>query len=180
MSTAPWELGNHPGPVRNAKELSASTLKRMIKTPENTLLIIGSTPDLLGPDGELKEDARFVLEMTELLAKKKVNIAATPGGYKVLTSRKISVVRHAGIVQLCKKLSDKDWDYFGQEIKVVIIAGLPHYLQSQALSALRHNAPHLKTISLDPYYSPNADFSSPTIVPRKKEEWFKELKEAVS
>jgi acetyl-CoA decarbonylase/synthase complex subunit epsilon len=179
MST-PWELGNHPGPVRNAKPLSASTLKRMIKKPKNTLLIIGSTPDLTGSDGELTEDSKFILEITELLVKKKITIATTPGGYKVLNDRKIPVKRHAGIVKLCKKLSDKDWDYFGQEIKTVIIAGLPHYLQSQALSALRHNAPHLKTISLDPYYSPNADFSSPSILPRKKEEWFNELKEAVS
>ncbi|MFX0065296.1 MAG: carbon monoxide dehydrogenase beta subunit family protein [Candidatus Hermodarchaeota archaeon] len=179
MSTQPWELGNHPGPVKNAKKLTVSAFKRLIQEPESTLLIVGSTPSLSGSNGEPREDGKFVLEMAELLAKKGVVIAATLGGYKILNSRNIKVQRHAGIVQLCKKLSDKDWDYFGQEIKIVIMAGLPHYLQSQALSALRHNAPHVRTISLDPYYSPNADFSSPTVGKRKKEEWFNELKSAV-
>ena len=97
MSTQPWELGNHPGPVKNAKELSASALKRLIQDSQSTLLIVGHTPELVGPDGKVTEDGKFILEMTELLAKKDIAIAATPGGYKILNSRNIPVQRHAGI-----------------------------------------------------------------------------------
>ncbi|MFX0092703.1 MAG: carbon monoxide dehydrogenase beta subunit family protein [Candidatus Hodarchaeota archaeon] len=178
MSKQPWQLGNHPGPVKNAKELSESMLQRLIKEP--TLIIVGSTPDLTEHDGKPTADGQFVIEMTKLLAKKGVTVFSTPGGFKLLNSHNVEVRNHAGITILCKKLSDKDWNYFGKEIKTVILAGMPHYLQSQALSALRHNAPHVKTVSLEPYFSPNADYSSPTIGRAKKAEWFEKFKAAVS
>jgi acetyl-CoA decarbonylase/synthase complex subunit epsilon len=83
-----------------------------------------------------------------------------------------------GIVDIVNRLKDKEWmgiDGKGP-YEVVLFLGIPYYLQSQMLATLKHFAPHAITISLDPFYQPNANWSFPNL---SEEEWSKSLKEII-
>jgi acetyl-CoA decarbonylase/synthase complex subunit epsilon len=65
-----------------------------------------------------------------------------------------------GLVEITDRLRDSGWSLDGKgPPDLVIFAGITYRLESQMLSTLKHFATHLKTVSLDRYYQPNADFS---------------------
>jgi CO dehydrogenase/acetyl-CoA synthase complex epsilon subunit len=56
---------------------------------------------------------------------------------------------------------------------LVLIVGIPYYMQGLILSGLMHFAPELKTMTLDNMYHPHASWSFPNA---SLEEWASNLK----
>jgi acetyl-CoA decarbonylase/synthase complex subunit epsilon len=55
-----------------------------------------------------------------------------------------------------------------------------HYLEAQMLSALKHFAPHIKTISLTRGHQPNADQSLPNLSEKKMDEFLAGVMETLA
>lgn len=74
-------------------------------------------------------------------------------------------------VEIINALKNPDWKGVKKEGNhdLVIFFGFRTDLGEQALSVLKHFAPHLKTMTLCKFYYPHADFSLPNL--RKDEEW---------
>jgi CO dehydrogenase/acetyl-CoA synthase complex epsilon subunit len=112
--------------------------------------------------------------MVRLFHEKKIPIFSTPLGGKYLREMGIAPVREFAIHDFTKRISDGRWDVLGMEVQTIVFAGIVYYLQSQGLSAIKHNALDVRTISLDPYCSPNATYSSPSIPKKQMDSFFAE------
>jgi acetyl-CoA decarbonylase/synthase complex subunit epsilon len=88
-------------------------------------------------------------------------IAASPTIQSQLRSSGGAQVFGLGIEDLTNRLKDKQWKGFdgkGGYDYIVLIGGV-YYFVSQMLATLKHFAPHVRTVSLDRFYQPNASFS---------------------
>jgi len=83
-------------------------------------------------------------------------------------------------VEIVNHLTDPDWPGVKQEGNhdLVLFFGFRTDLGNQGLSALKHFAPHLRTVTLCKYVYPNADYSLPNL--RNDEEWKEFLEELIS
>ncbi len=166
MSTSPWQMGNVPGPTV-AKALQSKTFTRLMKKP--SVFVIGTKL------GDESEEGEFLRKLTKAIASKGIPIVASLSSEKLLAEQGIEAKLAMNLPTLTKKLAEEDWDNLGFQAETVAISGFYYYYQSQAFAAIRNNSETLQTISVDPYYSPNATFSSPTIVKKKLSEWYEEM-----
>lgn len=151
----PWQIGNVPGPKQANVITKPIVVSALIEKAERPLLIVGH--EIIGVKvGET--------DLTGLLAKiagKRVQIVTTAHTAKEISTENLKNLPWMGVVEITHRLTDQAW--FGLDRKgqydLVIFLGVPYYLQSQMLSTLKHFAPQLKTISIDRYYQPNADWS---------------------
>ncbi|MFW9995079.1 MAG: carbon monoxide dehydrogenase beta subunit family protein [Candidatus Odinarchaeota archaeon] len=162
----PWQLGNVPGPTI-ARPLEPKTFTRLMK--KNSVFIVGIKV------GEEGEEGEFLRKLTKVIASKGIPIIASPSSEKMLREQGITAKLAMNLPVLTKKLAMEDWDNLGFIAESVAISGFYYYYQSQALAALRNNADKLKSISIDPYFSPNANYSSPSVPKKKLSEWYKEM-----
>jgi len=63
---------------------------------------------------------------------------------------------------------------------LAIFTDVLYYLEVQMLSALKHFAPHIKTISLTKGHQPNADQSLPNLSEKKMDEFLVGIVEALA
>ncbi len=82
-------------------------------------------------------------------------------------------------IEIVNHLKDPEWPGVRKEGNhdLVLFFGIRTDLGGQALSNLKHFAPHLKTMTLCKYIFPNADYSLPNI--RKDEKWKGFLEELI-
>jgi acetyl-CoA decarbonylase/synthase complex subunit epsilon len=75
------------------------------------------------------------------------------------------------IIEIINFLKDPEWKGVKGEgcHDFILFGGIRTDLGNQGLSALKHFAPHLKTMTLCKYHYPNANFSLPNY--KKEEEW---------
>ncbi|RLC94342.1 MAG: CO dehydrogenase/acetyl-CoA synthase complex subunit epsilon [Chloroflexi bacterium] len=75
------------------------------------------------------------------------------------------------LVEIANRLNDPEWQGVRKEGNhdLVILFGMRTDMGNQALSNLKHFAPHLKTMTLCKYVYPHADYSLPNF--RKDEQW---------
>jgi len=162
---APWQIGNIPGPKR-ATPLKGEVAARLIRASERPLLAVGSLASEIRVGDEL---------LIDLVAKLggKIPVVATADVLKGLLERGCDPAASMGVVDLTNRLTDLTWSVNGKgPHDLAIFLGIPYPLQSQMLSTLKHFATNLRTISLDRFFQPNADFSFPNL---GEEEWREEI-----
>lgn len=169
----PWQMGNVPG-VKQANVITKPmVVSALIKKARHPLLIIGK--DVIG----MKVGETELTGLLEKIAEKKVQILTTAHTAKELAAKKFKDIPWMGVVEITHRLTDQAWlglDGKGQ-YDLAAFLGVPYYLQSQMLSTLKHFAPQLKTISLDRYYQPNADWSFQNI---SEKDWQENVKAMVN
>ncbi len=170
MMTTPWQLGNIPGPKR-AAELSAETAVELIKNAKNPLIVAG--PQAF--------DAKVGSEvLADVLAKLREGapVVATAHAAKMFLDRGFNEVTPMGIIDLTNKLLDPAWSMNGNGCHdLVIFSGIQYALLSQMLSTLKHFSTNVKTISLDRFFQPHADWSFPNFAEKK---WEGEIIKAIT
>jgi len=147
----------------------------LIQRAKRPLLVLG--PRLL----EWSLDGRLLLEYALEIAK----VANTPicatahvKGKMVELGVKPDSVYDA--VEIVNHLKDPEWQGVRKEGNhdLVIFFGIRTDLGEQALSTLKHFAPHLRTMTLCKFVFPNADYSLPNF--RKDEQWKAFLESLIS
>lgn len=166
MAAVPWQFGNVPGP-RQAVPASAETMVGLIRTAKSPLIVAGS----LVLETKVGED--FLIDVIVKLGRNGIPVVATAHTLKGFLERGFDQAVPMGIVDLANRLTDPTWGIEGKgPHDLVVFSGVQYPLLSQILSALKHFATNLRTISLDRFFQPNADWSFPNL---KEEEWTQEI-----
>ena len=151
----PWQTGNIVGP-KNALLLSPENCARLVKAAKRPLIVVGA--HATKPSVGLPDLIEYVLRLAKLI---KAQVAASPAVQSQFKSSGSQQVFGLGLEDLTNRLNDKQWKGFdgkGGYDYVLMIGGV-YYFESQMLATLKHFAPHVRTVSLDRFYQPNATFS---------------------
>lgn len=145
----------------------ASEYANLIQKAKRPLLVLGPLLSEWALDGKLLIE--YALEIAKAA---NIPICATAHvkGKMVELGVKPDSVYDA--VEIVNALKDPDWKGVKKEGNhdLVIFFGIRSDLEEQCLSVLKHFAfNHLKTMTLDKYYFPHANYSLPNF--RKDEQW---------
>lgn len=165
---SPWETANIVGP-KNALVIAPENFAKLAKTGKRPLLVVGAYATKQGVG--LPNLCDIAIEIAKSL---KAPIVASPGAFPRFGRDQGVSVFLMGIEDIVNRLKEKQWkglDGEGNYDLVLFLGGI-YYFQSLMLSVLKHFAPHIKTISMDRFYQPNANFS---FVNMNEENWKKGL-----
>jgi acetyl-CoA decarbonylase/synthase complex subunit epsilon len=167
----PWEKGNIFGP-KTATASKGEVVGRLIKAAKRPLIVVGAK--ILEEELDGKSLLSYVVELSK---SGKIPVVATAHTLKPLIDNSLQPAAAMGMVEITDRLRDRDWSLDGKgPHDLTIFVGITYQLQSQMLSTLKHFATHLKTVSLDRYYQPNADFSFPNL---DEKTWIQNLDKVV-
>jgi acetyl-CoA decarbonylase/synthase complex subunit epsilon len=157
-TVVPWESGNIFGP-KTAMASKGEIVGRLTKTAKRPLIVVGAK--ILEEQLDGKSLLSYVVELSK---SRGIPLVATAHTLKPLSNSGLQPAASMGMVEITDRLRDPNWSVDGKgPHDLVIFVGITYQLQSQMLSTLKHFATHLKTVSLDRYYHPNADFSFPNL-----------------
>jgi acetyl-CoA decarbonylase/synthase complex subunit epsilon len=157
-AVTPWEIGNIFGP-KTAMASKGEVVGRLIKAAKRPLIVVGAKT--LEEELGGKTLLSYVVELSKSGG---IPVVATAHTLKPLLESSLQPAAAMGMVEITDRLRDQDWSLDGKgPHDLAIFVGITYQLQSQMLSTLKHFATHLKTVSLDRYYHPNADFSFPNL-----------------
>jgi acetyl-CoA decarbonylase/synthase complex subunit epsilon len=147
----------------------------LIKQARRPLMLLG--PKLLQSTLGDKLLLEYALEIAKAVNSPTCATAHVKGKMVELGTKPDSEYDAVEIVNL---LTNPDWPGVKKEGNhdLVLFFGFRTDLGNQGLSALKHFAPHLRTMTLCKYVFPNADYSLPNF--RKDEEWKEFLEELIS
>ena len=167
---APWQIANYGS--KNASVLVGGKAAAKMMKKKRCLLIVSAHA--------IRElDGKKLIDYAVEIGKTGIPVVATANMVKELRAAGFMDATDLQLVDITNRIKDPAWmglDGKGPYDCVTYLGGI-YYVQSQSLSALKHFAPDVLTISLDREYQPNASFSFNNI---KKDEWKKELDELVS
>ena len=146
----------------------------LIKRSKRPLLVVGPRTLTMSLGGKpLIEYAVAIANALE------IPICATAHTNRKLLEMGAEPVSRYDIIEIINHLKDHAWHGVKKEGNhdLVIFLGIRTDLGEQALSTLKHYAPHLKTMTLCKYYYPHASYSLPNF--RKDEQWKEFLEEVV-
>lgn len=178
MSTMiPFHRVNVLTGIKSARLIEdASEYANLIQKAKRPLLVLGPLLSEWSFDGKLLIE--YALEIAKIA---NIPICATDivKGKMVQLGTKPDSVYDA--VEIVNHLKDPDWKGVKKEGNhdLVIFFGIRSDLEEQCLSVLKHFAfNHLKTMTLDKYYFPHANYSLPNF--RKDEQWKAFLEDLIS
>jgi len=163
----PWEKGNIFGP-KTAMVSKGEVIGRLIKSAKKPLLIVGAK--ILDEQIGGKPLLGYIVEFSKATD---IPVVATAHTLKYLVESGLKDTLSMGVVEVTDRLRDPNWSLDGKgPHDLVVLVGITYQLQSQMLSTLKNFATHVNTISLDRYYTPNADWSFPNL---DEKGWAEEL-----
>ena len=171
MRPVPWQTGEICGPD-SAKALTKATLiQRTWSKAKRPLLIVGSKAMTE------KHGKGDMVDFAIALSKAgKIPVVATGGTTKAFLEKDFKEVKSMGTMELAYYLQDLEWK--GPHGKgphdLILIFGIPYYMQWTLLSAVMNFAPDMASISLSRHYQPHAKLSFPNM---KVKAWHTILKE---
>ena len=166
----PWQIAEISGPKKAAVISRPEAIDAMIKRSKHPVMIVGHLA------AEIALDDRTMIDYLIDLGKSGgIPIIATGDTNRALMSRGYTQATIMPAVEAGHRLSDREWkglDGTGP-YDLAIFAGLPYYMEWTILSGLKHFAPHVRTLSLDNAYQPNASYSFTNL---SATEWLENLK----
>jgi acetyl-CoA decarbonylase/synthase complex subunit epsilon len=137
-----------------------------IKRANRPLLVIG--PRTLTMTLGEKLLLEYAIDVAKAL---NIPICATAHTSKKLRELGVDPESTYDIIEILNHLKDPEWKGVKGEGNhdLVMFLGFRSDLGEQALSSLKHYAPHLKTMTLCKYYYPHANYSLPNF--RKDDKW---------
>jgi acetyl-CoA decarbonylase/synthase complex subunit epsilon len=157
-AVTPWQIGNIFGP-KTAVAPKGEVVGRLMKAAKRPLIVAGAK--ILEERLDGKSLLSYVVELSKAGG---IPVVATAHTLKPLLESSLRPAAAMGMVEITDRLRDRNWSLDGKDPHdLAIFVGISYQLQSQMLSTLKHFATHLRTVSLDRYYQPNADFSFPNL-----------------
>jgi acetyl-CoA decarbonylase/synthase complex subunit epsilon len=151
-----WLRAEMGGTTRASIINKPEVVGALIKRAKRPLFILGHDVMAAGPESEAL--AEFIDGTARA---RRIPILGTSHSVKDLIYKGIRTQAIMGGMEIADRLRDREWkglDGQGQ-YDLVILAGFSYSFGWVLLSGIRHGAPHLKTITLDRMYQPNASWS---------------------
>jgi len=166
----PWQKAETPGPMRALVISKPEVVIGMIKRAKRPLLIVGSESAQREVAGEKEID-----QLIRIAKAGKIPVAATSRAVVDFEKRNYEPASWLSAVDIANRLRDPEWPGVKGEGQhdLAIFAGMQYYVEWLLLSGLKHFGGKLRTISLDRFYQPHANWSFPNLSP---EEWEKNLR----
>jgi len=171
MSNEPWQIGEIAGPKKALIITKSSVIVGMLKKAKRAVLIVGH--EITQYDLGEEDAVNCMIQIAEAF---KTPIVATANTVSEFMERKFHAISWMPAVDIANRLQDPNWEGLDGKgpYDLALFIGIPYYMEWVILSALKHSAPNLKTISLDKYYQPHATWSFPNI---QINEWITYIKE---
>jgi acetyl-CoA decarbonylase/synthase complex subunit epsilon len=168
-ATESWQRAEVPGPTKANTITKPEIILAMVKRAKRPILIVGHQ----AIDGELKEE-KPIDYLIKIAEKSEIPVVATAHMIDEFLKRGYKPESWMPVVDIGNRLVDPEWKGLRGEGQhdLVLITGIPYYMEWLILSALKHFAPQLKSISLDRFYQPHATWSFPNL---SIEDWQKSL-----
>jgi anaerobic carbon-monoxide dehydrogenase, CODH/ACS complex subunit epsilon len=156
--TDSWQTAEIPGPKKASLIIKPDIADAMIRRAKRPIMIVGH--GIL----EYEVEGRKLIDcLIELSKRGKIPVVVTASTNREFISRGFSPAALMPAVDIANRLTDFRWKGLdGKEsYDLAIFVGLPYYMEWTILSGLKHFAPHVKTMTLDCVYQPNASWSFP-------------------
>jgi acetyl-CoA decarbonylase/synthase complex subunit epsilon len=168
MAEIPFHRVNVMTGIKSARVIEdPSQYADFIQKAKRPLLVLGPLLSQWSLDGKLLIE--YALQIANAA---NIPICATAQVKAKLTELGVKPDSVYDAVEIANALKDPDWRGVKKEGNhdLVLFFGIRSDLEEQCLSVLKHFAfTHLKTMTLDKYYFPNANYSLPNF--RKDKQW---------
>ena len=170
MSCEPWQCAEIAATKKANPITKPEIAVAMIKKAQRPLLIVGSNATERYMEGK-----QLIEYMIDFANASKVPVVATAHMVGEFIKRGYQPASFMPAMDISQRLVDPTWQ--GLDGKghpdLVLLVGLPYYVESLMLSGFKHFAPDLKTMTLDNLFHPHASWSFPNA---SLEEWASNLK----
>ncbi len=156
--TDSWQTAEIPGPKKASLIIKPDIADAMIRRARRPIMVVGH--GIL----EYEVEGRKLIDcLIELSRRGKIPVVATASTNQEFLNRGFSPSALMPAVDLANRLTDARWNGLDgkDSYDLAIFVGLPYYMEWTILSGLKHFAPHVKTMTLDCVYQPNASWSFP-------------------
>lgn len=160
MKPVPWQTGEICGPDSAKSLTKPDVLKRDLSKAKKPLLIVGSeAPNEEHGKGDMVDYA------IALSKAGKMPVIATGGAIKAFIEKGFDGAKSMGAMELAYRLQDPEWKgpHGTGPFDLIIIYGIPYYMQWTLLSGVMNFAPEITAIALGRYYQPHAKWSFPNM-----------------
>jgi acetyl-CoA decarbonylase/synthase complex subunit epsilon len=156
----PWQSAEIAGPQKALVIMKPDVVVAIVKKAKRPIIVAGHL--VVTGESVSKEPVEFLIAVAKA---GKIPVIATLSAVKAFTQRGFSPVAWMPAVDIGNRLQDTSWRGIDGKgaYDLLLILGLPYYLEWLLLSGLKHFAQGLKLISLDRYYQPHAAWSFPNI-----------------
>jgi anaerobic carbon-monoxide dehydrogenase, CODH/ACS complex subunit epsilon len=170
MSCEPWQCAEIAATKKANPITKPEIAVAMIKKAQRPLLIVGSNATERYMEGK-----QLIEYMIEFAQASKVPVVATAHMVGEFLKRGYHPAGFMPATDIGQRLVDPTWQGFDGKghPDLVLLVGLPYYMESLLLSGLKHFAPDLKTMTIDNLYHVHASWSFPNAT---LEEWAANLK----
>src|SRR5512147_664338 len=170
MSCEPWQCAEIATSKKANPIMKPEIAAAMIKKASHPLLIVGSNAT-----ERIKESKPLIDIIIELEKAGNLQVNATAHMVGEFIKRGYTPAAHMNAMEIGQRVEDPTW--MGLDGKghpdLVIMVGMPYYMEALILSGLKHFAPDLKTMTIDNMYHVHASWSFPNA---SLEEWANNLK----
>jgi acetyl-CoA decarbonylase/synthase complex subunit epsilon len=170
MSCEPWQCAEIAATKKANPITKPEIAVAMIKKAHRPLLIVGSNATERYMEGK-----QLIEYMIDFANASKVPVVATAHMVGQFLKRGYQPASFMSAMDIGQRIVDPTWQ--GLDGKghpdLVLMVGLPYYVESLMLSGFKHFAPDLKTMTLDNLFHPHASWSFPNA---PLEEWAANLK----
>ena len=156
--TDSWQTAEISGPKKASLIIKPEIVEAMLRKARRPIMIVGH--GIL----EYEVEGRKMIDcLIELSKRGKIPVIATASTNREFLNRGFSPAAMMPAVDIGNRLTDPHWKGLdGKDTyDLAIFAGLPYYMEWTILSGLKNFAPHLRTMTLDCVYQPNASWSFP-------------------
>jgi anaerobic carbon-monoxide dehydrogenase, CODH/ACS complex subunit epsilon len=170
MSCEPWQCAEIASTKKANPITKPEIAVAMIKKAQRPLLIVGSNATERYMEG--KQLIEYIIDFANAC---KVPIVATAHMVGEFLKRGYQPAGFMSAMDIGQRVVDPTWQ--GLDGKghpdLILLVGLPYYVESLMLSGFKHFAPDLKTMTLDNLFHVHASWSFPNAT---LEEWANNLK----
>ncbi len=170
MSCEPWQCAEIASTKKATPIQKPEVAVAMIKKAKNPILIVGSNATERFMEG--RQLIEFLIDFANA---SKVPVVATAHMVGEFIKRGYTPAAFMNAMDIGNRLVDPEWK--GLDGKghpdLVIMVGMPYYMQALILAGLKHFAPGLKTMTIDNLFHVHASWSFPN---GTLEEWANNLK----
>ncbi|MCL2288494.1 MAG: CO dehydrogenase/acetyl-CoA synthase complex subunit epsilon [Candidatus Bathyarchaeota archaeon] len=170
MSCEPWQCAEIAATKKANPIQKPEIAVAMIKRASRPIIIAGSNLTERFMDGRPAID--FIIDLAKA---SKVPVIATAHMVGEFVKRGYQPAAFMNALNITQRVEDPTWMGFDGKghPDLVIMVGMPYYLQALLLSNLKHFTPTMKTMTLDNMYHAHASWSFPNT---SFEEWATNLK----
>jgi acetyl-CoA decarbonylase/synthase complex subunit epsilon len=153
-----WQTAEIPGPKKASLIIKPDIADAIIMRAKRPIMIVGHGAIEYEIEGKKLIDC-----LIELARKAHIPVIVTASTNREFLKRGFKTAGLMPAMDIGNRLIDTDWKGLdgNGNYDLAIFVGLPYYMEWTILSGLKHFAPHVKTMTLDCVYQPNASWSFP-------------------